>query len=386
MFGFGKKNKKKEEKGQIDSSSQDSGKKHHSHTQKDYKKEVRKENRFHVMPKAGETSITSHSDKTKLIGSVIMISGFIVLAGLGYCAYVYLMVPSMEQSAVTEESQKQASVNQEQEEANKQQPERKEEQDNSQSSSDRVKGEKQEQDNQNQATSTENQATSTESEPQTSTSTGEQEEQEEQATPEQKGQEEQEEQEKQKGQEEQVADSDSDGLTDSEEQLLGSDSDSQDCDGDGYDDQTEVLSLYDPAISEGRLQDSSAISFYTNSDYGYRILYPEAKWTANEVGGAQSLMFKSESGEFVQVITQENKDNLDIVDWYEKQFPEADIPDDHIVETEIWKGVKKENRSIYYITGQDKQNIYTISYAAPNNVTPHYPTIFKMMVKSFEWK
>jgi hypothetical protein len=295
------------------------------------------------------------------------------LAGAGYFAYIYFIAPNLDDPEV----EYQAKEQDDREERKEQTPaEREQEQ---QEQEDRFASEEQEEEDEEEQTPQERDEeeergdSSPESEA-TSTAT---------STSEQEGEGEEEESDPDQSRLSQALDDDGDGLTNTEEELLGTDPENQDSDGDGYDDREEVLNLYDPAVAGEAIESGSAVTSYASSEYNFQLFYP-AKWSAREVGGAESVMFKSEGREFVQVITQENKNNLDIVSWYENQFPEENIPEDHIVAMESWQGIKKEGRSVYYITDQDKRNIYTISYAAPEGADLHYPVIFKMMVKSFE--
>jgi hypothetical protein len=177
-------------------------------------------------------------------------------------------------------------------------------------------------------------------------------------------------------------DSDNDGLTDKEEEIFGSQIDNKDSDGDGYNDLTEVINLYNPT-GAGKLKDNANISQYTNSTYNYNLIYP-AGWSISNVGGDDSVMFRSDDNHFIQVIVQSNVNKETIEDWYKSQFDVISIEGSRRIISENWRGIKSEDGLIIYLSDTGNNYIYTITYNLGNNNVLEYKNIFEMIISSFE--
>lgn len=178
------------------------------------------------------------------------------------------------------------------------------------------------------------------------------------------------------------ADSDQDGLTDKEEELLGSSAVSQDSDQDGYDDLSEIKNLYNPA-GAGELSVNLNVKSYLNNVYGYNLLYP-AGWQQSEITGADSVIFKSSDQQFMQIIVQPNASGELINDWHDKQFNESEIEASGIITTDSWQGIKNEDGLTVYLTDYGHRYIFILTYNFGLSKTLDYKNIFEMMVKSFE--
>jgi hypothetical protein len=177
-------------------------------------------------------------------------------------------------------------------------------------------------------------------------------------------------------------DSDSDGLTDKEESLLGSDLSNKDSDGDGYEDFSEVMNLYNPA-GQGKLEDSVKIKEYENNTYSYNLIYP-AGWTVSGVGGDDSVMLRSGDNHFIQVITQSNANIQSIEDWYKQQFNVPGINNSRLISANNWQGVRNEDGLTVYLTDNERNSIFTITYNLGNQSVLEYKNIFEMIIKSFK--
>ena len=177
------------------------------------------------------------------------------------------------------------------------------------------------------------------------------------------------------------SDSDGDGLTDKEENIFGSDANNSDGDGDGYTDLSEIMNLYNPA-GGGKLEDSSAVKKYMNAAYGYNLIYPSG-WQASNVGGDDSVIFKSSDNHFVQVISQTNTNKQSIDEWYKQQFNVSDINNLKRVAGNNWQGIKNDDGLTVYLTDDEKIYIYTITYNFGGQNILEYKNIFEMMIKSF---
>jgi hypothetical protein len=374
----------------------------------DYAEQAEKENNFYTMPTKESVSRAAGGSNGKLMGIVIMVCGVVVLAGAVYFSYIYLIAPQSQPQQVAEKEQDNQQADNQQSGQNEQTSGTQDEQDNANEQTDDEEDERDEKEKEDEGekeNGEEETATTTEEESrsETATSTDEDDDEETVTTTEEEADKEEEtatttdedgketvtdeadEEDDKEDSARQVAaeDTDNDGLSGGEEAIFGTDPEKADTDGDGFEDGAEVLNLYDPAQAEVPILENANIAEYADENYGYSILYP-AEWEVNETGGDTSLIFKSEGREFIQLVIQENKNNSDIEEWYAQQFPGEEVSEDYVVQLKTWKGIKKQNRAIYYLTGEDKENIYILSYSASPDKTPQFGTIFNMMVKSFE--
>ena len=177
-------------------------------------------------------------------------------------------------------------------------------------------------------------------------------------------------------------DSDGDGLTDKEEELLGCDLNSADSDGDGYEDLSELMNLYNPAGTGGLIENLS-ISRYFNKTYDYDIYYPES-WNQSAVGGDDSILFKSSDNHFIQVIVQPNAEHESIENWYKKQFDINFIKPEKRISSDDWQGVRSKDGLIVYLSDKPLDYIFIITYNPGINNVLDYVNIFEMAVKSLE--
>ena len=176
-------------------------------------------------------------------------------------------------------------------------------------------------------------------------------------------------------------DSDSDGLTDTEEAIYGTSISIPDTDGDGYVDGQEVVSSYDP-LSRGQLQASAAVRSYVDSTEGYNILYPSSWALSDDPQNTRGKMFTTE-GEFMEVSVQENPAKLSARDWYLAKSPGIDSS--KVVTVTNWNktltGVKSLDGLSVYFTKGDKA--YLINYNISILTEANYKSTFQMMFSSF---
>ena len=179
-------------------------------------------------------------------------------------------------------------------------------------------------------------------------------------------------------------DSDKDGLTDKEEGLLGCNLNSADSDGDGYEDLSELMNLYNPAGAGGLIENLS-INQYFNKTYDYNIYHPDS-WTQSAVGGDDSILFKSSDNHFIQIMVQPNAGKIQIEDWYKKQFNISLVKPEKKITAESWQGVRSEDGLIVYLTDSSLNYIFIITYNPGLNDSLEYVNIFEMAVQSLEVK
>ncbi len=178
-------------------------------------------------------------------------------------------------------------------------------------------------------------------------------------------------------------DSDGDGLTDAEEKALGTDPNKKDTDGDSYSDLTEVQNLYDPTVyANGRLANNKNIKKYTNSTFGYSCLYP-AGWSLTTVGGDDSVIIKTDSDQFFQIIAQPNADKQSIEDWYKKQFNVTSVDPARMVSGQGWRGIRNDTGLVIYLADSKNDYIFTLSYSMADTNVLEYKNLFDLLVHSF---
>lgn len=181
-----------------------------------------------------------------------------------------------------------------------------------------------------------------------------------------------------------VLDTDGDGLTDVEEKVYGSDINNPDTDGDGHLDGHEVFHLYNPmGETPLKLLETGAVKEYKNSQLGYKI-YSPTPWSTqviDEVMG--TVMFSSGTGEFIEVLVEENKQKLPIISWYLSQAPGVRAGE---LGTFVTKGnldgIKSPDRLTAYFTKNGL--VYIISYNIGSKKDVYYRRTFEMMLNSFE--
>lgn len=182
-------------------------------------------------------------------------------------------------------------------------------------------------------------------------------------------------------------DSDSDGLTDTEEALLGTKPDAGDSDSDNYTDLDELKNLYNPA-GAGKITENEGIKAYVNASFNYSLLYPGA-WNTEKVTGGDSVIFRSPDNQFLQILVQPNANKESIAAWYQSQFESAASAPDAINKTDkdgkpVWQGIKSPDGLTLYLTGSIGEYIYVLSYSPGESKSLEYPNIYQLMIDSLQ--
>ncbi len=175
-------------------------------------------------------------------------------------------------------------------------------------------------------------------------------------------------------------DTDSDGLNDKEEALLGTDANAPDSDDDKFNDLTELVSGYNPA-GAGKLVNNSNIKKYLNVGYKYSILYIKS-WKVDLVDKGASVIFTADDQSFIQVVSQANENKQTISDWYQSEFGAAPLAS-QAVKYNNWEGIKSADGLIVYLSEAALKNIYIISYTPISDQNLDYANIFEAMIRSF---
>ncbi|MFA6130861.1 MAG: hypothetical protein WC730_01195 [Patescibacteria group bacterium] len=179
-------------------------------------------------------------------------------------------------------------------------------------------------------------------------------------------------------------DTDSDGLTDTEELLYGTDYRNPDTDGDTFLDGNEVFHRYDPlGFAPSTLLDTGSVLEFTTYELplgGFRIYYP-ASWSI--VNSSQTtITFHTEKTE---VVTLERfpKTEDSFGSWYANRPVEAAPFSSLMAFTtkEGLDGYMQGDERLAYIDLSDA--VWKFSYDLGDEVTIDYLQTFQMMINSF---
>ncbi|MEK7103569.1 MAG: hypothetical protein AAB870_04445 [Patescibacteria group bacterium] len=186
------------------------------------------------------------------------------------------------------------------------------------------------------------------------------------------------------------ADSDSDDLTDTEERIFNTDDQKPDTDADGFLDGAEVKFLYDPTKTGTKLDQSSTVTLYKNTNYVYSLLYPSA-WVVDSVDkGNKEVIFSSATGEFLNLTVQDNPEKLSALEWYTTVHkPNANTASLQTMKYDTWTGVMSENGLEVYMTANDDSGtvispyVYVLTYDLGGKQEMNFGSVFQMMIRSF---
>ena len=176
-------------------------------------------------------------------------------------------------------------------------------------------------------------------------------------------------------------DTDSDQLTDIEENIYQTNSTNQDTDGDGFNDAQEILNHYDPTSAEGRLIDSSLIEIYQNPSHPYSLFYPKV-WSARSLTANDSeVIFTATTGEFIEVIVADNPLGVSAYNWYLAQN-NADLARSlRSLMIGGFPAVQTEDGLNTYVSYGSK--IYIITYNIGTQQQMNFQTTYQLVLNSF---
>ena len=177
-------------------------------------------------------------------------------------------------------------------------------------------------------------------------------------------------------------DSDSDGLTDIEENLYKTNSTLVDSDEDGYSDASELINLYDPSQAGVLLADNTTVTQYINTAFNYSILYP-SDWTVRALTeDKMEIIFNSKTTEFIQILILENPLGLSARNWYLNYNPDANETSLKEVVLNNMIGIQTASRRYTYLAVGS--NIYSIIYNIGTTNQLNYQSTYEMMLNSWE--
>lgn len=174
-------------------------------------------------------------------------------------------------------------------------------------------------------------------------------------------------------------DTDSDGLSNQEEILIGLKEDSNDTDGDSYNDLEELLTLNNP-LGAGGIIDNAKIQKYSNKAFSYSLFYP-ASWSVTVLSESNSVMFRTADNQTIQVIAPLNTKNSTIEEWYKIEVSAKPIREEQRLNKDGWEGIRSEDGYNIYMIHPNSQRVFVLFYN--DNDTLFYKNIFQMMINSF---
>ncbi len=177
-------------------------------------------------------------------------------------------------------------------------------------------------------------------------------------------------------------DDDQEGLSNSEEALLGTNAKATDSDTDGFNDLEELNNGYNPA-SSGKLATNTNLGTYLNTTFNFSLLYP-TEWDRTIATTDDSVIFTAANRQFVQTLVQPNSNQDDIVDWYRLTFNVESVPNTQLVISETWNGVKTPDGLTVYLTNRDKTYIFVLTYNLGSSKVLEYKNIFDMMIRNLK--
>lgn len=178
-------------------------------------------------------------------------------------------------------------------------------------------------------------------------------------------------------------DSDSDGISDLEEDLFKANIHNPDTDGDGFLDGNEVFNLYNPnGRAPAKLVESSTIKKISN-EIGWSMYIPTKwKYKLEKDDGTQASI-ESETGEIFKIIIKDNKNQLSVVDWFMQNNPE--VQKEEIMQFTSKKGyhgIISPDLLTTYIPWENK--IFAFQYNLMKKPFINYRTVYSMMLNSLE--
>ncbi|MFA5129715.1 MAG: fibronectin type III domain-containing protein [Patescibacteria group bacterium] len=178
-------------------------------------------------------------------------------------------------------------------------------------------------------------------------------------------------------------DSDSDGLTDLEENLYGTDPHNPDTDRDSFLDGNEVFHLYNPAgAGNGSLIDSGKVTKYT-SPAGWTMLVPTA-WNISSNADGTLTTISTGHGESFLLSIQRNDSHQLLLDWYLANHPGVLSSQVGSIQTKSGlKGLEGVDLLTTYFTWDG--GILSFEYKLNDQTFINFRTTYEMMKNSLHF-
>ncbi|MBU1915961.1 hypothetical protein KKC47_02430, partial [Patescibacteria group bacterium] len=186
---------------------------------------------------------------------------------------------------------------------------------------------------------------------------------------------------------EQALDTDSDGLTDVEEnEIFGSDPNSANSDGDSYVDLNEVLNLFDPAKRDpARLIDNPGITVYRNEDYGIQMYRPKS-WNVRDIPAEQTVQFTSATSENIKVTLYRKSPQESLADWFAKAPIEGLVKVDrfeNLINRKGYEQIITPDRRTVFVSNDGM--VVGLTYDLASELKIRYRVTLSMMANSLEF-
>ena len=177
-------------------------------------------------------------------------------------------------------------------------------------------------------------------------------------------------------------DTDSDGLTDVEEELYGTDYRNPDTDADSFLDGNEVFHRYDPlGYSPQTLLDTGRVSIFEPSDELFSVYYPKVWKTAITSGG---VIFNTNDTAKIEISKQAKQTPCESLSvWYKREVAPNSMADD-LQESMTKVGylsLMSNNELRAYVDGEGGY-VYVFTYDLVDEIKIEYLNTFQMMVNS----
>ncbi len=186
-------------------------------------------------------------------------------------------------------------------------------------------------------------------------------------------------------------DTDSDGLTDVEEDMYGTDSRNPDTDGDTFLDGNEVFHRYDPlGFSPSTLLDTGSVEIVEVVDdvgTGF-LLYAPADWSTRTLANPESpsgldLMMSTDETATMEVSYYIKDAEQSFEDWFDDEmdngFDRSDLFG--ITSKEGYGGYLSNDELVAYLVFDE--GVYAFSYDLRDDLTIEYLQTFEMILNSF---
>jgi|GEM_PF-878707 len=174
-------------------------------------------------------------------------------------------------------------------------------------------------------------------------------------------------------------DTDQDGLTNSEELLLGTNPSNKDTNGNGYMDGTEVRNGYDPLVKSQKIEASKYLKTETIGQA--RILIP-AVWTRRAgMGGTEMIMTGAPAT--ISLSMESFASPMALMDWLTVKYPGSGAADYIAEKTAAGADVvySKDRLTAWVLLGN---TVYTYRYATNGATSLDFGTLFWLMINRMQ--
>lgn len=181
-------------------------------------------------------------------------------------------------------------------------------------------------------------------------------------------------------------DTDSDGLTDIEEEIYKTTIRIPDTDNDGFVDGQEILNLYSPLAAGSVLLSSLAsINTFLNTSVGYSVLHPSAWLVRSTDDTKKETLFTSVTGEITTITAFDNPNSLTLTQFLIENQPQVN-PNllASFKSRSNLTGLVNNSKSLYFLDSPTTRQVFKISYEPGTVTRVNFLTTVEMMVHSLK--